>query len=268
MFPIQLDRPLAFIDIEATGVYPRTDRVIDLSIATVLPDGTRRIDNFRFNPGVPIPPEASAIHGIKDADVAQSPSFPQKADAVLKALGDSDLAGFNLARFDIPILAEEFLRAGKPFYVELRRVIDVQRIFHRREPRDLTAALAFYCGEVHANAHGAEADALATLKIFEAQVSRYKDLPHSVQELHQYCDVRHPDWVDRSGRLKWLKGEVVLNFGKKRGFPLRQLIQSDPNFVKWLLNSDFPRDMQEIVRAAANEGRWPAPPPTDVKESA
>ena len=268
MFPIDLDKPLAVFDVEATGVYPRTDRIIDLSIATIMPGGGQQVANFRFNPGIPIPPEASAIHGIMDTDVVNAPSFAQKADDVLRVLGDSDLAGFNLTRFDIPILAEEFLRAGKPFDIETRRVIDVQRIFHRREPRDLTAALSFYCGQSHTGAHGAEADVLATMHVLEAQLRRYEDLPRTVKELHEYCDTRHPDWVDRSGRLKWHNSEVVLNFGKKRGTPLRELIQKDPHFVRWLLNSDFPRDMQDIVRLAANEGKWPKPPSVRTGDSA
>jgi DNA polymerase-3 subunit epsilon len=159
----------------------------------------------------------------------------------------------------MPMLAEEFVRAGVPFDVENRRVIDAQRIFHRREPRDLTAGLHFYCGEMHLDAHGAEADALATVRVLEGQFERYPDLPREMDALHDYCNPRDPNWVDRLGRLKWSKGRVVLNFGKRKGTPLQDLVEKDPGFIKWMLRSDFPRDTLKIVEDAI-EGRWPEPP--------
>ena len=260
MFDLKLDRPLAVLDIEATGTAVRADRVVELAVLRLEPDGQEKLKTWRVNPGVPIPHETTLIHGISDADVANCPRFPDIVNEVDQFLAGCDLAGYNLGRFDIPMLQEEFLRCGKPFDVEGRRVIDAQTIFHRREPRDLTAALAFYCGELHVDAHGAEGDVRATLRVLQGQIKKYPDLPRDMDQLHELCNPRDPRWVDRVGRLKWSAGEVVLNFGKKKGVKLRTLIKDDPNFVKWLLRSDFPRDMQETV-ANALEGKWPKPPP-------
>ena len=256
---LKLDRPLAVFDIEATGATPRADRIVELAIVRIMPNGARDSHLWRVNPGMPIPPEATAIHGITDADVAASPTFRTLAPAVLEAFANCDLAGYNVGRFDIPMLVEEFARVGLTFDLEGRRIVDPQRIFHRREPRDLSAALAFYCGELHLDAHGAEADVLATIRVLEGELERYADLPHDLDELDAYCNPRDPTWVDRQGRLKWASGEVVLNFGQKKGKSLRSLVKEDPGFMKWMLRSDFPRDVQEIV-AKAMEGDWPKPP--------
>lgn len=258
-FPWKLDRPLATFDIESTGTSPRADRIVDLAIVRVHPDGTRDTHTFMINPGMPIPPDSTAIHGITDEDVADCPAFGDVAKQIHELLEGCDLAGYNLLRFDIPMFVEEFLRAGIEFDVSARRVIDAQRIFHRREPRDLSAALAFYCGEMHLDAHGALADAKATIRVLEGQFKHYSDLPGNMDELHDYCDPRDPSWVDRAGRLKWAGEEVVLNFGRQKGVPLRKLIDEEPSFIKWMLRSDFPRDTKNIVEQAA-AGVWPEPP--------
>jgi len=258
-FKWKLDRPLAIIDIEATGINVRADRIIDLAIVKLMPDGERSIHTFRVNPGMHIPDEAAKIHGITDADVANSPSFGTAAPQILQVLDSCDLGGYNLIRFDVPILVEEFLRNNIKFDIEGRRIIDAQRIFHRKEPRDLSAALVFYCGEMHLGAHGAEADALATLHVFEGEFQRYADLPQEIDKLDEFCNPREPGWVDRNGKLKWDNGEVVLNFSRKKGESLRYLIENDPGFLKWILKGDFPRDMQEVVKNAMR-GKWPEPP--------
>lgn len=259
MLNLRLDKPLAVFDIEATGTSPRADRIIELAIVKLMPDGARVHDVFRLNPGMPIPPEATAIHGITDADVARCPTFAEESAKILNALENCDLAGYNVLRFDIPMLVEEFARANTKFDVETRRVVDAQRIFHRREPRDLTAALLFYCGEAHLDAHGAEGDTLATIRVLEGEFQRYADLPRNVADLAEYCDPRDPSWVDRTGKLRWVNGQIVINFGKKKGEPLRVSVEKDPGFINWLLRSDFPRDTREIVENAMN-GRWPVPP--------
>ncbi len=251
-----LDRPLAIIDIEATGINVRADRIIDLSIVKLTPDANTSVINFRVNPGIPIPSEATQIHGITNQDVADCPFFGAKAGEILQALNECDIGGYNLIRFDIPMLVEEFLRVNINFNMEGRRVIDAQRIFHKREPRDLSAALAYYCGEIHLDAHGAEADALATLRVFEGQFLKYRDLPTSIEELDKYCNPREPDWVDRSGKFRWVNGEIVLNFSRKKGESLRWLIKNDPGFIKWMLKGDFPRDVHEIVQNALQD-KWP-----------
>lgn len=257
--PCRLTRPLAVFDLEATGISPRADRIVEIALARVSPDGARETHSFRVNPQMPIPPEATAVHGISDADVAECPTFKQIAEDVHRLFEDCDMAGFNLLRFDIPMLTEEFLRAGIRFDVEAHRVIDVQRIFHRREPRDLSAALAFYCGELHLDAHGAEADVNATIRVLEGQFERYADLPRTVEELDDYCNPRDPSWVDRTGRLRWADGEIAINFGRKKGATLRGLIADDPKFVNWILRSDFPRDTREIIEGALR-GTWPEAP--------
>jgi DNA polymerase III subunit epsilon len=262
---LKLDRPMAVFDIEATGATPRADRIVELAILRVHPDGHSDSHVFRINPEMPIPPEATAIHGISDEDVRGCPTFKGLSGKILELFSGCDLAGYNVLRFDIPMLVEEFLRAGIRFDPDNYRVVDAQRIYHRKEPRDLTAALSFYCSEMHLGAHGAEADTLATLRVLNAQVQRYADLPKDVAALSDYCDPRDATWADRQGRLRWVNGHIALNFGKKKGTRLSDMIKEDPGFLKWILRSDFPRDVKELVENAM-QGRWPAPPEAPPKE--
>jgi len=243
----QLDRPLAVFDIESTGINPRTDRIIELSIVKIMPKGDREVISFRCNPGIPIPAEASAIHGISDADVANDPLFKTIAPEVYRVFETCDLAGYNIIRFDIPILIEEFLRASINFDLAGRRIIDAQRIFHKREPRDLKAALAFYCNELYLDGHRAETDALATVRVLEGQFERYSDLPRNMNDLDKYCDLRDPSWVDRDGKLRWTNREITINFGRKKGEKLIDLARNDPGFLKWMLKGDFASDTKAIV---------------------
>lgn len=251
MFKWQLDRPLAVFDIESTGINPRTDRIIELSIVKLMPPkGEREIHTYRMNPGIPIPPEASNIHGIKDADVADKPLFRDLAPELYKLLDGCDLGGYNVIRFDIPMLIEEFLRSSINFSMAGRRLIDAQRIFHKREPRDLMAAVGFYCKEylpLFDRPHGAEADALATVEVMEGQFTKYSDLPRDMSELDKYCDLRDPSWVDRDGKLRWLNGEIAINFGKNKGKLVSDLARVDAGFLKWILKSDFSSDTKSII---------------------
>lgn len=258
---LKLERPLVFLDIESTGINPRLDRIIELAVIKIFPDGRREEHVFRLNPEIPIPPEATAIHHIANADVAYAPPFRQIAQQLLEILADCDLGGFGVARFDAPMLMEEFARAGLAFNPDERRIVDAQRIYHQKEPRDLSAALFFYCGEKHAGAHGAVADALAALAVLEAELQKYPDLPRSVAELDKYCNPpRNPAWADRTGKLKWAQGELVINFGtQKIGQKLKDLSRADPKFLQWILKSDFPADTKRLV-AEALEGRFPPPP--------
>jgi DNA polymerase-3 subunit epsilon len=250
MFPYKLERPLAVFDLEATGTNPRTDRIVEVAVVRIFPDDRREVHAFRVNPGVPIPPEATQVHGITDADVARCPTFRDLAPRLLALFDGCDLGGYNCIRFDVPLLIEEFLRVGAQFPMEGRRLIDAQRIFHKREPRDLSAALAFYCKDTHEDAHGAEADALATIRVLEGQFERYPDLPRTAAELDRYCDLRDPSWADREGRLRWVNGEITINFGKKKGESLRETAKNDPGFLRWILKGDFPSDTKEIVQKA------------------
>lgn len=256
---LKLERPLVVFDIESTGTNRRADRIIDLAIVKLLPDGRTEMHRFLVNPERPIPPEATEIHGITDADVKDCPTFAQVAPKLSETLKDCDFAGYNISGFDIPILAEEFARAGIPFETESRRILDAQRIFHRKVPRDLPAALSYYCGEMHLDAHDALGDVQATLRVLEAQLARYADLPRDLDGLDAFCNPRDPLWVDRTGKFKWAANEVVVNFGRKQGQKLRDLVRDEPSFLQWMLKSDFPRDAQKIVEDAL-KGRYPQPP--------
>ena len=256
MLQMQLSRPLASIDIEATGISPQADRIVELAIIKLMPDGTEESHVWRVNPGMPIPPEAIAIHHITDEDVANSPRFEEIAEAVGQALEDCDITGFNHIRFDIPMLTEELRRANMDLSIEDRNIIDVQRIFHRKEPRNLSAACQFYCGKDHVDAHGAEPDARITLEVLAGQLDKYPDLPRDPAELDEYCNPRDPSWVDRMGRLKWVNDEVAINFGRKIGVPLKKIIAEDSGFINWMLRNDFPSDTKEILEEALN-GKWP-----------
>lgn len=259
---IKLDRPLAFIDIESTGTNVYVDRIVELAIVVLSTDNERRCHVYRVNPGIPIPAEVTRIHGITDAQVANCPPFPELAPRIAATLEGCDLSGYNLIRFDIPILIEEFRRAQVDIDLQTRRVFDAQRIFHRMEPRDLSSAVKFYCGREHTGAHGAEADALATLAVLEGQYARYPELPLDPDELHRFCSLRRPGSVDAAGRLKWVNREVTINFGRRRGELLRDIVKNDPSFLKWMLNTDFPSDTKDIIRAAMR-GEWPTQSPEE-----
>jgi DNA polymerase-3 subunit epsilon len=253
---LELERPFVVFDIESTGINRKTDRIIELALVKVHPDGERETLTLRVNPGIPIPPAATAIHGIKDEDVRDCPSFEAVAAKVAAFLADADLGGYNLLHFDIPMLTEEFQRAGLSIDLSRSRVIDAQRIFHKKEPRDLSAALSFYCGAPHDGAHSALADVEATLRVIEGELERYPDLPTNMAELAEYCNPVHPSWVDPQGKLAWDdQGEVCINFGKNQGRRLRDLSAQEPSYLDWMLRKDFPSEVQDIVREARN-GRY------------
>lgn len=259
MFPLKLDRPLIVFDIEATGISPRADRIVELAAIRIEPDGKETSGYWLLNPGVPIPVETTAIHGITDEIVRSCPTFKDKALEILTFFGDSDFAGFNAGRFDIPMLAEEFTRAGIPFDPDRHRLLDAQRIFHTREPRDLSAALKFYCDRPHEDAHGAEADVRATLDVILGQFKRYADLPRDMETLDRTFNPIDPFNADRSGRLRWTDGELTIHFGKKKGAKVKDLVKDDPGFLKWIIKNDFPQDTRQICENAL-KGVYPQPP--------
>ncbi|MCL1887897.1 MAG: 3'-5' exonuclease [Kiritimatiellaeota bacterium] len=259
MLPLTLDRPLCVFDIESTGINVRSDRIIELAVIRVNIDQTETSESWLLNPGIPIPPESTAIHGITDAIVAQCPRFSDVAQEIRDFIGDSDLGGFNVARFDLPLLVEEFIRAAVFFDGTGRRVLDAQRIFHLREPRNLAAALKFFCGKEHTDAHGAEADARATLEVLCGEFERYPDLPRNVAELDEFLNPRDPFDADRAGRFRWVNSELTVNFGKKKGMLVRTLMQEEPSFLWWIVKNDFPADTRKIAEEAAR-GILPPPP--------
>ena len=258
---LELDRPLVVFDLETTGVDPESDRIVEISACRLEPGGSRAWLDHRVNPGAPIPPEATAIHGISDQDVADAPSFEQLADDIEAFLEGADLGGFNVARFDLPALDAEFRRAGRDAALTERRVIDVMTIFHRKERRDLGAAVRLYLGREHDGAHAARADVEATVGVLEAQVRRYADLPGTVEELDAWCKAPPPGALDHGRRLVWNDAEAVVNFGPHRGRSLRE-VAADPEargFLRWILGKDFDADVKRIV-ADALDGKFPEPP--------
>jgi DNA polymerase-3 subunit epsilon len=253
---VPIDRPLAIIDLETTGTAPYRDRIVEIAIVKVHPDGRKESRCRRLNPGIPIPPFSSNIHGIYDEDVAREPEFRQIAATLAKYLEGCDIAGFGVVQFDVPLLRAEFQRADVEFPMVGRRVIEAKSIYHAKEPRNLSAAHRFYCGEPFEGAHSADADAIATYRVLVAQLQRYRDLPRSLDGLHRLSNPREADFVDSSGKLIWQGNEVYFNFGKHRNEPLREVCVTDHEYVHWLTMGDLPAELKTIF-AAALQGRLP-----------
>lgn len=255
---LKLDRPLVVLDTETTGTVPFRDRIIELGMVKLHPDGRRETWCKRIKPEMRIPIEATAVHGITNEDVDSCPPFRMLAAEIVAWIGDADLCGFNIHGFDLPILAAEYARCGEPFEVEQRRIVDAQVIFHRREPRNLTAAVRFYLDRDHEGAHGAEADAVATLDVLLAQLERYGDLEPTVEGLAAISSRKSSRFVDPDRKLEWRDGEASLTFGKHSGKTLKSVLTSDPEYVSWVLASNFPEGLKVILREA-QEGRFPRP---------
>ena len=247
---MKLDRPLAFFDIESTGIVPQRDRIVEIAVMKIMPDGTSRTTVRRLNPGIPIPPGATAVHGITDADVADCPHFADIAEKLFRYLDDCDLAGYNIQGFDVPLLEIEFKRAGLDFRMEGRRIVDVYNIFCKLYPRTLTAAYKFFCGKELEGAHGAAADTAATLEVLLGQLAKHPELPSEVGALAEYSDMTDPDAVDRGRRFKWNGDEVIVNFGKYAGRTLRDVAENEPGFLRWIIKNDFPDDVRSIAEKA------------------
>lgn len=247
---LKLDRPLAVFDIESTGVVPQRDRIVEIAVLKITPDGESRNTVRRLNPQIPIPPSATAIHGISDADVADCPVFADIADKLLAYLDGCDLAGYNIQGFDIPLLECEFKRVGLDLKTSERRVIDVYNLFCKLYPRTLTAAYKFFCGKDLEGAHGAAADTAATWEVLLGQLAKHPELPRESAELAQFSDNSDPDALDRNRRFKWNGDDVVVNFGKYSGRTLKDIAENEPGFLRWIIKSDFPDDVKEIASDA------------------
>ena len=233
-----LTRPIAFLDLETTGINFTTDRILELAIVKVMPDGTQQIKRRLVNPLMPIPPSSTEIHGITDEMVKDAPSFKQIANETRQFLENCDLAGYNSNRFDWPMLMEEFLRSGLDFDVTGRRLIDVQRIFHQMEPRTLSAAYKFYCNKSLQDAHSAEADAVATWQVFEAQLAKYENLGNTIESVMKA--VGEEQVVDFARRFIMEKGVEIFNFGKHKGRPVADVLKAEPQYYDWMMKGDFP----------------------------
>lgn len=256
---INLTKPLIFLDIEATGLMVGSDRIVEISLVKVLPDNSTEIMTERVNPTIPIPAEVSKIHGIYDADVAACKTFKELAPTLLKFIGNADLAGYNSNKFDIPMLAEEFLRAEHDFDLSTRKLIDVQNIFHFMEPRNLAAAYKFYCGKPLLKGHSAEADTLATLEVFRAQLEMYagkevedekgnKTVPvtNDITKLSE-LSARTKN-VDLAGRIVYNeKGVEVFSFGKHKDKSVIEVFTKEPSYYSWMMNGDFPLYTKKVL---------------------
>ncbi len=244
---LKLTRPLAFFDLETTGVNVASDRIIEISILKILPSGEKEIKTQRINPGIPIPEVTSKIHGIYDMDVADKPKFKEVAQTLANFMEGCDLAGYNSNKFDVPILVEEFLRVEVEFDLENRRLVDVQNVFHIMEPRTLIAAYKFYCGKELVNAHSAEADISATHEILEAQLSRYADkLKGDVDFLHEFT--YKTKVVDLAGRIVYNDAkEEVFNFGKHNGKKVEDVFKAEPSYYDWMMKGDFPLYTKRVI---------------------
>ncbi|MFQ3269304.1 MAG: DNA polymerase-3 subunit epsilon [Flavobacteriales bacterium] len=246
---LQLSRPLAFFDLETTGIQVGKDKIVEICILKVQNDGTEECKTWKVNPGMPIPKQSSDIHGITDEMVKDCPTFPELAVEIYSFIKDSDLSGYNSNRFDLPLIAEEFLRADIDFDMKNRRSIDVQSVFFKMEPRTLTAAYKFYCNKDLLGAHGAEADTRATYEILKAQVERYEELDNDSQSMADFTQPHQPN-ADLAGMIKFdTDGEEIFNFGKHKGKKVLVVMAKEPGYYGWIQNADFPRYTKKVLTA-------------------
>ena len=248
--PLCEGRALVVFDLETTGTDRLSDRIVEIAAIAVEPSGPPRVLDRRVNPLTKIPREATAVHGISEADVKDAPPFREIAAGVATFFGDGDLAGYNVRAFDVPLLVREFERAGVPFAVAGRRIVDMQTIFFRKEPRDLAAAVRFFAGHEHARAHAALADVVAAAEVLAGQLKRYPELPRGLDGLHEFSAPAEGRFVDPDKRFVWRDGEAVFNFGDHRGRNLSWVAEQNPDYLDWMIRRDFPEPAKEIARQA------------------
>ena len=247
---LQLSRPLAFIDLETTGVNISNDRIVEIGIVKILPDGTKQVKRKLINPLMPIPAGASDVHGITDEMVKDAPSFKQVANEIKQFIDNCDMGGYNSNRFDVPMLIEEFLRAGIEFSVEGRKLVDVQKVFHMMEQRTLSAAYKFYCQKSLDGAHSAEVDATATWEVLEAQVERYPQIGNTVESIVKFTG--EDDIVDFARRFVKENGVEIFNFGKHKGKPVVQVLKEEPQYYDWMMKGDFAMNTKQKLTEILN----------------
>lgn len=243
---LKLTKPIVFFDLETTGVDVAKDRIVEISIMKIYPDGKQEVKTRRINPEMPIPKESSEIHGIYDQDVANEPTFKAVAKSLAQFIDNSDLAGFNSNKFDVPLLVEEFLRVGVDFDMQNRRLVDVQNIFHKMEQRTLVAAYKFYCKKELKDAHSAEADIKATYEVLQSQIERYDELNNDIDFLSEFSKRNRN--ADLMGRIVFNEeGVEVFNFGKHKGRAVSEVLKKDPSYYTWMMNGDFPQYTKKVL---------------------
>ena len=245
---LKLNRPICFFDLETTGIEVAKDRIVEISILKVFPNGNKESKTWLVNPEMVIPPNVIAVHGITNEKIANEPTFRELASQIYTMIKDSDLAGFNSDRFDIPLLAEELLRAGVDFDMKSRVSVDVQTIFHKMEERTLSAALKFYCGKSLENAHSAAADTMATYEILKAQLERYPELENDMKSLAEFTTRKKT--ADFAGFIGYDKdGDEIFSFGKHKGVKVDKVLEEEPGYFGWLQNADFPLYTKKVLTA-------------------
>ena len=243
---LNLKRPLVFIDLEATGLNIGSDRIVEIALLKIYPNGNKESKVYRVNPTIPIPDEVSKIHGIYDKDIADSPTFKDLSRELNSFIGGCDLAGYNSNKFDIPMLIEEFTRCEIHFDLSGRKLIDVQNIFHKMEQRTLSAAYIFYCNKPLVNAHTAEADTTATFEVLVAQLEKYESLKNDVDFLSQFSSINKN--VDLAGRIIFNdKGEEIFNFGKYKGRLVNDIFTTEPSYYDWMMKGDFATNTKTVI---------------------
>lgn len=252
MAQLNITRPIIFFDLETTGTNPATDRIVEIALVKLMPGGTRESWVRRINPGRPIPAEVVAIHGICDDDVKDAATFKQVAKDLYTWMKGCDFGGYNCARFDVPLLVEEFLRAGLNVDFSNSKMIDVQKIFFRMEQRTLTAAYRFYCGKTMENAHSAEADTLATIEVLEAQLDRYEGLHSDVSQLHDFLADDEPS-VDYARTMVLRGGQIVFNIGKYKGRGVEDVFTKDPGYYDWMMKAEFSLHTKQKISEILNK---------------
>lgn len=240
---LQITKPIAFIDLETTGVNLGKDRIVEIAILKLLPDGSKTVKRRLINPEIPISKTSSDIHGITNDMVKDAPTFAQVANELKQVLDDCDLAGYNSNRFDIPLLVEEFLRSGVDFDMKGRRMLDVQNIFHKMEQRTLGAAYKFYCGKVLDGAHSAEVDAIATYEVLVAQIEKYPELGNTIESINKFLG--EEPIVDFARRFVMCDGVEVFNFGKYKGQSIADVLIKEPQYYDWMMKGDFPQQTKQ-----------------------
>ena len=263
---LNLTKPIVFLDLETTGINITNDRIVEISMLKIMPDGKQEVHTHRINPTVPIPPETTAIHGINDEDVKDAPTFAEMASNFAQFIGNADLAGYNAIKFDFPLLVEEFLRVDIDFDLRSRRLVDVQNIFHKMESRTLSAAYRFYCNESLENAHSAEADTVATYEILKAQLDRYAEteytekggkkvypIENNIRTLSEFSYYNQS--ADLVGQIIFNKDNAeMFNFGKHKGKTVEEVFRIEPAYYDWMMKADFPLSTKKLITAIKLRG--------------
>jgi DNA polymerase-3 subunit epsilon len=256
---MKVDKPLVVFDLETTGTWVKKDKIVEIGMIKLMPDGTQEKYLKRVNPGIPIPVIVTRIIGITDEDVKDAPSFKDIIEEVLAFIKDTDFGGFNIKRFDLPLLERECYEAGFTFSWKDRQIYDAQTVYHIHEKRDLTAAYKFYCDKPLDNAHSAMGDAEATAEIFKAQIAKYGDVEKGMVSLRDFDYEKNEAFYDKERKFRWWNGELYPSFGKHDNKTVKQILQQDRGYLKWMFESDFSNEVKSLIQNLF-DGKFPEPP--------